>query len=93
MGKLRWQAFLLVEDQVTKPLSPAAQAVSRAACAAYWVDEYEHAGPHAITAAALRAVAAHVCDKCPWPNEIESIGTDWAVDELNAIADELEGQS
>jgi len=41
-------------------LSPAAQAVMKAAASAYWDEEYEVASPAVIAAAALRAVADQV---------------------------------
>jgi hypothetical protein len=41
-------------------LSPAAQAVMKAAAASYWDEEYEVASPAVIAAAALRAAADQV---------------------------------
>jgi hypothetical protein len=41
-------------------------------------------------AAALRAAADHLEQSFPFPYEDEGIGVDWAVSELQDIADELE---
>jgi len=43
-------------------LSPAAQAVMKAAAASYWDEEYEVASPAVIAAAALCAAADHLPD-------------------------------
>ena len=71
-----------------QPLSPAAQAVMRAAAASYWDPEgdYEVGSPAAIAAAALQAAADQVVPSSGSRknNEIRF--------ELLAIAAELEGQ-
>ena len=90
---------------MTKPLSPAAQAVMRAAAASYWnpEEDYEVASPAAIAAAALRAAADQVVPHLEEPNwgahnngycDIE-LYTDHQRKraQLLAIADELEGLS
>ncbi len=41
-------------------------------------------------AAALRTAANHLQQSFPWPHDDEGIGVDWAVSELQDIADELE---
>lgn len=48
-------------------LSPAAQAVRRAAASAYWAEEYEVASPDVIAAAALRAAVDQVLPDEPQP--------------------------
>ena len=49
--------LLMSEHAIAPPLSPAAQAVMKAAASAYWDEEYEVASPSVIAAAALRAAA------------------------------------
>jgi hypothetical protein len=79
-------------------LSPAAQAVMRAAAAAYWdpEEDYEVASPAAIAAAALRAAADQVVpDKCPPIEDFNEFDQGYAVAHLThrqnllAIAAEL----
>ena len=79
-------------------LSPAAQAVMKAAASAYWDEEYEVASPSVIAAAALRAAADQVV-----PDHANSVGDahdDARRDQwmrirrkLLAIAVELEGSN
>ena len=71
---------------MTKPLSPAAQAIYNAAHAA---DSAPFSSQADVIAAALHAVADHLVKECPWPGKMESIGSDWAHDEIRAIATEL----
>ena len=80
---------------MSKPLSPAAQAVKDAALAMY-------AGPNVrrlawpldmpVVAAALRAAADHLDAESPWPGHIESTGVNWSRNELHKIANELGAQ-
>jgi hypothetical protein len=70
---------------MTKPLSPAAQAVFTAI-----LNLKDNVNPrHRIAAAALRAAADQLQERKPRP----SIGIDWSSSELYAIAAELEGDS
>ena len=76
---------------MTKPLSPAAQAVLDA----YFTHadllnrEVSH---EEMLAAALRAAAHHLQRRSPWPNDVEGTGIDWSTSELHDIATELEAQ-
>ena len=82
---------------MTKPLSPAAQAVLSAITQQQYSldpdDIPNEAGRMAcIAASALRAVAHHLQRCSPWPNDAEGIGIDWSTSELHDIAAELEGK-
>ena len=68
-----------------EPLSPAAEAVLRAA-------GDSEPGIYATIAAALRAAADHLNAESPWPGHIESTGVNWSRNELHKIAAELEAQ-
>jgi hypothetical protein len=90
--------LLMSEHAIAPPLSPAAQAVMKAAAAVYWDkeywnEEYEVASPAVIAAAALRAAADQVV-----PVEHEIIDNCWYEkadlirEQFLAIAAELEAQ-
>ena len=68
-----------------EPLSPAAEAVLRAA-------GDSEPGIYATIAAALRAAADHLNAESPWPGHIESTGVNWSRNELHKIAADLEAQ-
>ena len=78
---------------MTKPLSPAAQAVMDA-LKDEWVAKPDEMSFSAILAglgaAALRAAADHLDAESPWPGHIESTGVNWSRNELHKIATELE---
>jgi hypothetical protein len=76
---------------MSKPLSPVAQAVLDAANgrSSYGPEDCLNEARQ-IAAAALRAAADHLYTLSPWAGHIESAGTSWAIDELRAIATELE---
>jgi hypothetical protein len=67
------------------PLSPAAEAVLRAA-------GDSEPGIYATIAAALRAAADHLNAESPWLGHIESTGVNWSRNELHKIANELGAQ-
>ena len=70
---------------MTKSLSPAAEAVLRAA-------GDSEPGIYATIAAALRAAADHLNAESPWLGHIESTGVNWSRNELHKIANELGAQ-
>jgi hypothetical protein len=81
----------------TDQLSPAAQAVMKAAAASYWDEEYEVASPAVIAAAALRAAANQVVPEADTVDAEEWLGqSSWQQAEQSvrfrifAIAAELE---
>ena len=72
-------------------LSPAAQAVMRAAAASYWDEEYEVASPAVIAAAALRAAVDQVVPLYSCNTSATRGQTRLGVrHKLLALADELE---
>ena len=86
--------LLMSEHAIAPPLSPAAQAVMKAAASAYWDEEYEVASPAVIAAAALRAAADQVIppDADYASNEVLMIALNVRYQFL-AIAAELEGNT
>jgi hypothetical protein len=83
---------------MTKPLSPAALAVMRAAAASYWdpEEDYEVASPAAIAAAALRAAADQVVPETttPWNSTLTPMISAGEVRaKFLAIAAELENRN
>ena len=77
--------LLMSEHAIAPPLSPAAQAVMKAAASAYWDEEYEVASPSVIAAAALRAAGTYLQNA--YANEEPM---DHADDFLLDLANELE---
>jgi hypothetical protein len=80
-------------------LSPQAQAVMKAAAAAYWGEGYEVASPALMAAAALQAAADEVISSIPPPCEdFDEYAQGFRAahvkyrNEFLAIATELEGQ-
>jgi hypothetical protein len=75
----------------TTDLSPAAQAILDA-----WENEWSKASlchDQRSIAVVLRTAADHLQQSFPFPYEDEGIGVDWAVIQLQDIANELEGAS
>ena len=75
----------------TTELSPAAQAILDV-----WEDEWSKASlchDQRSIAAVLRTAADYLQQSFPWPHDDEGIGVDWAVIQLQDIANELEGAS
>ena len=76
----------------TTPLSPAAQAVLKAACIHHGLFNEEIIQRRRMLAAALRAAADQVEAVSIWDKSHAQTGVRWSTNRFRAIADELEAQ-